>query len=311
MFAHSIGNPLLWAGFLVFVLAMLALDLGVFNRKVHVISFKESLVWSVVWVVIAGIFAAGVYRFFGKQAGLEFVTGYVIERALSVDNLFVFLVIFQYFAVKQELQHRVLFWGILGALVMRAIFILAGGAILEAVSWAIYVFGGILVVTGVKLFVQRNEETHPERNPVVRLIAKVLPLDPNYHGRHFVKRLDGRLVFTPLFLALVTVEISDVVFAVDSIPAVFAVTRDPFIVFTSNIFAILGLRAMYFMLAGIMDSFRFLRIGLAAVLVFVGVKMLVAEFVHIPIGLSLGAVGGLIGLSILASVVIPKPVPKS
>ena len=306
MFEHSIGSPLLWAGFLVFVLVMLALDLGVFNRKVHVISFKESLVWSVVWVIIAGIFAAGVYWFFGKQAGLEFVTGYVIERALSVDNLFVFLVIFQYFAVRAELQHRVLFWGIIGALVMRAIFILAGGAILAAFSWAMYVFGGILVVTGIKLFIQRDEETHPERNPVVRLIAKVLPMDPKHQGKEFLKRLDGRWVFTPLFLALVTVEISDVVFAVDSIPAVFAVTRDPFIVFTSNIFAILGLRAMYFMLAGIMDSFRFLRIGLAAVLVFVGVKMLVAEFLHIPIGLSLGLVAGLIALSILASVVIPK-----
>jgi tellurite resistance protein TerC len=306
MFEHSIGSPLLWAGFLVFVLVMLALDLGVFNRKVHVISFKESLVWSVVWVIVAGIFAGGVHWFFGGQAALEFVTGYVIERALSVDNLFVFLVIFQYFAVRAELQHRVLFWGIIGALVMRAIFILAGGAILAAFSWAMYVFGGILVVTGIKLFIQRDEETHPERNPVVRLIAKVLPMDPKHQGKEFLKRLDGRWVFTPLFLALVTVEISDVVFAVDSIPAVFAVTRDPFIVFTSNIFAILGLRAMYFMLAGIMDSFRFLRIGLAAVLVFVGVKMLVAEFLHIPIGLSLGLVAGLIALSILASVVIPK-----
>ncbi len=306
MLSASVGTPALWAGFLLFVLLMLALDLGVFHRKSHVIGMREAALWSAMWVSLALIFNAGVYHWFGRQKALEFLTGYVIEKALSVDNLFVFLVIFSYFKVAAIVQHRVLFWGILGALVMRAAFILAGGALLTHFSWTVYVFGAILLVTGLKLLVQSEEDVHPERNPVVRLAARLLPIDATCSGLTFTARRNGRLVFTPLFLALITVEISDVVFAVDSIPAVFAVTRDPFIVFTSNIFAILGLRSLYFLLASAMTRFHYLRLGLAIILLFVGAKMIVVKFYHVPTELSLAVIATVLASAVIASLVRNK-----
>ena len=304
--AESMGAPLLWAGFIVFVLAMLALDLGVFHRKAHAVTVKEAATWSAVWVTLAMVFAAGVRVWFGPERALEFTTGYVIEKALSVDNIFVFVVIFSYFAVPNALQHRVLFWGILGALVMRAIFILVGGAFLAKFHWAIYVFGAILVVTGIKLLVQRNQHYDPASNPVVRLFTRFFPVSDRYDGERFFTRHGGKLAATPLFLALLVVEATDVVFAVDSIPAIFAITKDPFIVFTSNIFAILGLRSLYFLLAGVIDRFRYLKPGLAFVLVFVGTKMLGADLYKVPVGVSLGVIGGILGLSVIASLVVNR-----
>lgn len=306
---HSVASPLLWAGFLVFVAVMLTLDLGVFHRRLHAVRLREAAVWSAVWIGLALAFNAGVLFMFGPDKGLEFLTGYIIEKALSVDNLFVFIVIFAYFKVSPALQHRVLFWGILGALVLRAAFIFAGGALLETLHWAIYVFGGILILTGGRLLFRGDAEQHPERNPAVRLLSRLMPVASDHQGPEFVVRRAGKLAATPLLLALVTVEMSDIVFAVDSIPAIFAVTRDPFIVFTSNIFAILGLRSLFFLLAGVMDKFRYLKIGLAGILLFVGAKMLVSGVLKIPIGLSLAVVGALLAVSICASLLV-KPQPR-
>jgi tellurite resistance protein TerC len=302
---QSVASPVLWAGFLIFVAVMLALDLGVFHRRAHAIRFREAAIWSAVWIGLALLFNAGIALRFGPEKGLEFLTGYLIEKALSVDNLFVFIVIFAYFRVPAALHHRVLFWGILGALVLRAAFILAGGALLEALHWAIYLFGAILILTGGRLLLRKGEP-HPERNPVVRLLSRLIPLAPDHTGPEFLISRAGRMAATPLLLALVTLEITDIVFAVDSIPAIFAITRDPFIVFTSNIFAILGLRSLYFLLAGVMGRFRFLKVGLAGILLFVGTKMLISGFVKIPIGLSLAVVGGLLAASIAASLLFPK-----
>ena len=298
---ESVGSPLLWGGFVAFVLAMLALDLGVFHRKAHTVSLKEAALWSAVWIGLAGLFALGVQAWYGPERALEFVTGYVIEKALSVDNIFVFVVIFSYFAVPAQLQHRVLFWGILGALLMRAAFILVGGAFLARFHWAIYVFGAILVLTGIKLLLQRHAHYDPAGNPVVRLFRRLFPVSAGFDGSKFFTREGAKLVATPLFLALLVVEATDVVFAVDSIPAIFAITKDPFLVFTSNIFAILGLRSLYFLLAGVVDKFRYLKTGLALVLVFVGSKMLLAEFWKVPVALSLSIIGVLLGASVLAS----------
>lgn len=303
MTPDSIGSPLLWGGFLCFVLAMLALDLGVFHRKAHTVSIREAAIWSAVWVGFAVLFGAGVHYWYGPERALEFATGYVIEKALSVDNIFVFVVIFGYFAVPNALQHRVLFWGILGALVMRAIFIMLGGAFLAKFHWAIYVFGGILVVTGIKLLIQRNEHYDPAGNPIVKLFRRFMPVSDKYDGQNFFTRIDGRRVATPLFLALLVVEATDVVFAVDSIPAIFAITKDPFIVFTSNIFAILGLRSLYFLLAGVVDKFRYLKLGLSFVLVFVGLKMLLVDYYKVPVGLSLAIIAGILGGSVIASLI--------
>jgi tellurite resistance protein TerC len=300
----TIGSPWMWGGFTAFVLAMLALDLGVFHRKAHEVRFREALAWSAVWVALALAFNAVIWHGYGPTKGLEFLTGYVIEKALSVDNIFVFLVLFSYFAVPKDDQHRVLFWGILGALVMRALFIVAGAALIERFHWIIYVFGGLLLVTGVKLFAQRNEQMHPERNPVFRLFTRFVPSVPDYHGHRFTVVKNGRRYATPLLAVLVLVEATDLVFAVDSIPAVFAVTTDPFIVYTSNIFAILGLRAMFFLLAGVMDRFRYLKPGLAAVLVFVGAKMMMTGVYKIPIAVSLGVVAGILVVAIVASLVV-------
>ncbi|MCS7043742.1 MAG: TerC family protein [Bryobacteraceae bacterium] len=303
----SIGTPLLWAGFTLLIFLLLALDLGVFHRRVHVIHPREAFLWSVFWICLALVFNAGVWYWFGRQHALEFFTGYLIEKALSVDNIFVFIVIFTYFAVPQELHHRVLFWGILGALVLRGIFILAGAALIQKFHWVIYVFGAFLIFTGVKLFLDRGSEVHPEQNPVYRLFRRFVRSTAGYRGPRFFVTENGVRHATPLLLVLVCIEATDVVFALDSIPAIFAITRDPFIVYTSNIFAILGLRALYFLLAGIIPKFRFLRIGLAAVLVFVGIKMVIEGIVEIPILVSLSVIATLLTVSILASWWIPAP----
>jgi len=305
----SIGSPALWVGFTVFVLAMLALDLGVFHRKAHGVRFREALAWSTVWVGLALAFNLLVYHWFGAQRGLEFLTGYLIEKVLSVDNIFVFVVIFSFFAVPAAYQHRVLFWGILGALVMRAVFILAGAALLQRFHWIVYAFGGFLVITGVKLLLHRGDEIHPERNPVYRLFRRLVPAVSDYRGARFTVVENGKRYATPLLAVLVVVEATDVVFAVDSIPAIFAVTTDPFIVYTSNIFAILGLRALYFLLAGVMDKFHYLKVGLALVLCFVGIKMLIMDFYKIPIAASLAAVATLLAGSVAASLLRPRPEP--
>jgi tellurite resistance protein TerC len=298
---ETIGSPALWIGFLAFVLLMLAVDLGL-HRKAHEVSVREAASWSAVWVGLAAAFGGLVYAWFGPERALEFATGYVIEKALAIDNLFVFLVIFAAFAVPTALQHRVLFWGILGALVMRAGFILAGGALLQRFHWLLYIFGAFLLITGVKLLWQRNQEASPEENRIVRLVRRIFPVSKGYHGARFTVREDGKRRATPLFLALVTVELSDVVFAVDSIPAVYAVTEDPFIVFTSNIFATLGLRSLFSLLARVIARFHLLKVGLALVLVFVGAKMVVAGVIKVPIVASLLVIAALLGGSMLASV---------
>ncbi len=301
----------LWIGFNVFVLAMLALDLGVFHRHAHVVSLKESLIWTAVWVALALVFNVGVWHFGGSQKGLEFLTGYLIEKSLSVDNVFVFALLFSYFAVPALYQHKVLFWGILGALVMRAIMIAVGAALITKFTWIIYVFGAFLILTGIKMIVKREEEIHPERNPVVRWFKKLMPVTNDYRGDHFFVMQDGRRWATPLFVVLLLVEISDVIFAVDSIPAIFAVTKDPFIVYTSNVFAILGLRSLYFALAGVMDKFHYLKVGLGVVLTFVGVKMLLAHTAYkIDTLVALGIVVGVLAVSVIASLLRPKqPAP--
>lgn len=296
----------LWIGFNIFVLGMLALDLGVFHRKAHTISIKEASIWSVVWVCLAMIFNVGVYYAWGSEKALEFLTGYVIEKSLSVDNLFVFLMIFQYFSTPSEYQHRVLFWGILGALILRAIFIATGAALLSNFHWMIYIFGGFLVVTGIKMYLQGDEKIEPEKNPVVRLFERFVPIIRKYDGQNFFIRREGKSYATLLMLVLIVVETTDVIFAIDSIPAIFAITDDPFIIYTSNVFAILGLRALYFMLAGVMEMFVYLKIGLSIVLCFVGAKMMLVDIYKIPIGVSLAVIGGVLLLSIIASWLI-KP----
>jgi tellurite resistance protein TerC len=300
---------MLWIGFTAFVLAMLVLDLSVFHRRAHDVRMREALIWTGVWIGMALLFNLGVYRWFGAKTGLEFLTGYLIEKALSVDNIFVFLVIFSYFRVPGALQHRVLFWGILGALVTRAIFIWLGAALLHRFHWVVYLFGAFLVFTGIKLLLQGESEVHPERNPVLRLFARLVPSVSDYRGARFSVVEAGRRYATPLLTVLVVVETTDLVFAVDSIPAIFAVTRDPFIVYTSNIFAILGLRALFFVLAGTMEKFHYLQVGLGLVLAFVGVKMLLADVYKVPIGISLGVIAALLAGSVVASLLLPPAVP--
>jgi tellurite resistance protein TerC len=291
----------LWITFNVFVLGMLAIDLGIFHRKAHTVSIKEAATWSTVWVVLSLIFNAGIYYTWGEDKALEFLTGYVIEKALSVDNLFVFLMIFQYFGTPAMYQHRVLFWGIVGALGMRAIFIASGAALLENFHWMIYVFGAFLIITGIKMLLQGDEKLEPDRNPVVRLFQRFVPITHEYEGQRFFVRKNGKVHATLLMLVLVVVETTDVIFAVDSIPAIFAITLDPFIVYTSNVFAILGLRALYFLLAGVMDMFTYLKVGLSLVLCFVGAKMVIVDIYKIPTGVSLAVVGGILLLAIIAS----------
>ena len=307
---ETVGTPILWAGFVVFVLAMLAIDLGVFHRKAHAVRVGEAATWSAVWVALALVFNLGIYVWFGPERALEFTTGYLIEKALAVDNIFVFVVIFTTFAIPAIYQHRVLFWGVLGALVMRAIFIFAGGAFLLHFHWAMYVFGAFLALTGVKLLVQRNQETHPERNPAVRFFQRIIPVSHDFAGDRFTVVRAGRRYATPLLVALVAVEVTDLIFAVDSIPAIFAITKDPFIVFTSNIFAILGLRSLYFLLAGVIEKFVYLKVGLSVILIFVGVKMLLMDVYEIPITASLGAIAGILAISVAASLLRPVTVQR-
>jgi tellurite resistance protein TerC len=284
---------------------MLVLDLGVFHRRTHTVKFREALIWSLVWIAMAAAFAVVIYFWHGRTPSLEFVTGYVIELSLSVDNLFVFLLIFRFFQVPPEHQHKVLFWGILGALIMRAAFIVAGVGLIQRFHWIVYVFGAFLVYSGIKLFTQENAEIHPEKNPVLRLFRKWVPVTKEYKGNKFFVRRPG-LYATPLLVVLVVVETTDLLFAVDSIPAILAITRDAFIVYTSNVFAIMGLRSMYFALAGMMEMFRYLHYGLSLVLIFVGAKMLLSHYYEIPTVVALGCVAGVLLISVLASVVNPK-----
>ncbi len=314
-----------WGGFLGFVLLMLGLDLGVFHRKAHRVETKEALTWCAIWVSLAMAFAASVFFFWDRiqpgsnytnsEAGLAFLAGYVVEYALSIDNIFVFLVVFAYFKVPDEYQHRVLFWGIIGALVFRALFIVAGAALLEHFAWMMVLFGLFLILTGVKLAVVKDKKFEPERNPIVRLFRKIMPVTNDYVGQSFFTRIDKRLWATPLFIVLLVVEMTDIVFAVDSIPAIFAITTNPFIVFTSNVFAILGLRSLFFALSGLMGMFRYLSYGLAAILVFVGLKMiygyvekaLVSEWPKFPIALSLGVIVLILASSVVISILRPLP----
>lgn len=297
-----------WGAFLVFITGLLALDLGVFHRGSHTIRLKEALTWCGVWFSVAMIFNVVVWQWLGPQAGIEWLTGYIVEISLSIDNVFVFIVIFSFFKVPPAHQHRVLFWGIVGAAVMRFVFILAGVALLEKFHWLIYVFGAFLVFTGIKLALPHKDSVDPEKNIAVRLFRRFYPVAPDYDGGKFFTLRDGRRMATPLFVVLLVIETTDVAFALDSIPAVLAITKVPFIVFTSNIFAILGLRSLYFALSGVMGLFRYLGYGLAGVLVFIGVKMLISSYYHVPIVLSLGVIGALLATSIAASLLIkPKP----
>ena len=301
----------LWIGFNLFVLVMLALDLGVFHRKAHAVSGKEALIWSIVWISLSLVFNAVIYFFWdqmrpestytNREAALAFLTGYLIEKSLSVDNIFVFILIFSFFAVPAAYQHRVLFWGILGALVMRGVLIAIGAALLKEFHWIIYVFGAFLIFTGIRMALHREEEIHPEQNPVVRFFRRFIPVTEDFEKDKFFLRRAGKLMATPLFLILLIVESTDLVFAVDSIPAIFAVTPDPFIVYTSNVFAILGLRALYFLLADVVDKFQYLRVGLSFVLTFIGVKMVITDLYHIPVGTSLAVVAGILAVAVLAS----------
>ncbi len=294
-------EPLVWLGFSVLVLGLLALDLGVLNRRSHVLGVREAITWSASIVSLALVYGGFIWWREGTAAGLEYYSGYLIELSLSVDNLFVFILIFQYFAVPAELQPRVLKWGILGAIVMRGIMIALGALLLERFTWIIYVFGGILIITGLKLFRGGDERIEPEKNPIIRLARRILPVTPAYEGQKFFIRTHAGLFATPLFLVVLFVEWSDLVFAIDSIPAIFAVTRDPFIVYSSNVFAILGLRALYFVLASAMDRFVHLKVGVAAILVFVGIKRVISAWFHIPTSVSLGVIILFLATSVWAS----------
>ncbi|WP_322512705.1 TerC family protein [Chloroflexus sp.] len=310
-----------WIGFNLFVLALLAIDLGVFHREAHEVSLREAAIWSVVWVSLALLFNVGLYFLWdvimpnstlsASEASLAFLTGYLIEKALSVDNIFVFVLIFSYFAVPAKYQHRVLFWGIIGALIMRGTMILAGAALIKQFHWVIWIFGAFLIFTGIRMATAQDEQIEPEKNPVVRLFRRFMPISDRYDGQKFLTRQNGMLMATPLLLVLVMVETTDLIFAIDSIPAIFAVTQDPFIVYTSNVCAILGLRALYFVLAGVVHLFHYLKLGLSVVLAFVGVKMLLPDLSmaivgvswKIPTGVSLGVVATIIAVSIVASLV--------
>jgi tellurite resistance protein TerC len=299
------GTTFLWIAFNLFVLASVALDLGVFSRRLHKVELREAALSSLAWVVLSVLFGIGVFYYSGRQPGVEFFTGYLIEKALSVDNLFLFLVIFRTFAVEEKLQHRMLEWGILGALAMRGIMIAAGAALIERFSWMLYGLGAFLVYAGIHMLFSKKEKIHPEQSPIFRFASRHLRVTKNYHGERFFVRIAGKRYATPLLLALLVVEITDVTLAVDSIPAVFGITRDPFIVYTSNVFAILGLRAMYFLLAGILNRLRFLTIGLSFVLMFIGGKMICEPWVHVSSPMSLATVGSILLLALIASLLFP------
>ncbi len=304
----------LWIGFNLFVLLMLALDLGIFHRRDHVVSVRESLTWTFVWIALAIAFNVGLYYWktglYGPERGteiaLQFLTGYLIEKSLSVDNVFVFLLLFAYFQVPTQYQHRVLFWGIIGALIFRGVFIGLGAVLIAKFHWIIYIFGAFLIFTGIKMAWAKDKEIHPESNPVLRLFRKLMPVTNQYHGKLFFIKEAGKWVATPLFLVLLLIETSDIIFAVDSVPAIFAVTEDPFIVYTANVFAILGLRSLYFALAAVMRLFHHIHYGLSVILIFVGIKMLLAEVYKIPVTWSLGVIFLVLAVSVIASLIWPK-----
>ncbi|MBX2999738.1 MAG: TerC family protein [Caldilineaceae bacterium] len=299
-------NVWFWIGFNVFVLALLAIDLGVFHRKAHAVSTREAALWTVIWISLALAFNALLFVFEGQEIGMMFLAGYLIEKSLSVDNIFIFVMLFTYFNVPMIYQHRVLFWGILGALVMRGALIGVGAYLIGQFHWVLYIFGAFLVFTGMRMALHKEDgEIDIERNGVVRLLRRIVPITKRYHGAAFLVRQKGMIFATPLLVVLLVVETTDLLFALDSIPAIFAITQDPFLVYTSNVFAILGLRSLYFLLANVMQSFRFLKHGLSVILVFVGIKMLVAEFYHLPVGLSLGVIAAVLGISITASLLYP------
>lgn len=308
----TIGAPWQWGAFLGFVAVMLLLDLGVFHRKAHTIRIREAVAWTLVWIALALLFNAGVWHFYGSKLALEFLTGYLIEKALSVDNIFVFIIIFSFFRVPPAYQHRVLFWGILGALIMRGIFIWAGIEILDHFHWTIYLFGGFLIFTGIRILMPHNEEVHPERNIGVRIFRWLFRVAPGDHGPKFLVRIDGKTFATSLLMVLFVVEVTDLVFAVDSIPAILAISDHPFIIYTSNIFAILGLRALYFVVGGMMDRFHYLKIGLGLILIFIGIKMATQDLIEEKLGhelspvVSLAVVVALLAGSIVASLLRPR-----
>jgi tellurite resistance protein TerC len=306
------ANIWLWVGFNLFVIALLAIDLGVFHRKAHAVGTKEAAIWTVVWISLALLFNAVIFLLEGREPGMMFLAGYLIEKSLSVDNIFVFVMLFSFFAVPREYQHRVLFWGILGALVMRGALIGVGAYLISQFHWILYIFGAFLVFTGIRMAMhQEDDEVNIADNRVVKLVRKLIPITSRYQGdRFFIRRL-GVLMATPLLMVLVIVETTDLVFALDSIPAIFAVTQDPFLVYTSNVFAILGLRSLYFLLANVMGNFRFLQTGLAVILVFVGAKMLVADIYHVPIFASLGVIAGVLTIAIVASWLFPATEPEA
>ncbi|HYL62098.1 MAG TPA: TerC family protein [Candidatus Methylomirabilis sp.] len=300
------GTPLLWLAFNLFVVAAIALDLGVLHRRPHKMKLREAAMWTAIWIALSLAFGLCILHYAGRQRALEFFTGYVIEKALSVDNLFLFLVIFRAFAVDESMQHRVLEWGILGALIMRGAMIAVGAELIERFDWILYVFGGFLVFAGVHMLFAKKEKMHPEQNAISKFAISHLRVTPRTEGGHFFLRQNGKLFATPLFIVLLVVEITDITMAVDSIPAVFGITRDPFLVYTSNVFAILGLRAMYFLLAGVLNRLRFLTAGLSFVLVFIGGKMIAEPWIHISVETSLAIVAGILLAALAASLLLPR-----
>jgi tellurite resistance protein TerC len=296
----------IWILFNVVVIGLIVLDLGVFHRKDHEESFRESAIWTVLWTLVALVFNAGIYFYAGGEPALSFLSGYVIERALAVDNIFVFMMIFTAFGVPGVLQYRALFWGIIGAIILRAVLIATGTVLIDRFGWVLYIFGAFLVVTAIRMLRNEEKEIDPGNHSVVRLLRRVVPVTDRYEGSHFFSRVGGKRAVTPMFVVLAVIAVSDLVFALDSIPAIFAITQDPFIVYTSNILAVLGLQAMYSMLAGVINQFHLLKYGLSAVLAFVGVKMLIADFYHVPIGVSLGLIVAMLAISIIASRLFPE-----
>jgi tellurite resistance protein TerC len=305
-YMFSVISPILWTAFIAFVLLALAVDLGVFHRQAHAISLREATAWSVIWVVVSLVFNFVLLRFWGRTAGVEFFAGYVIEKSLSVDNLFVFVMLFRYFAVEPRYQHRVLYWGVLGALIMRGVLIGMGVALTSRLEWVLYVFGAFLVYTGTRMMFDKKKEVHPERNLVFRWARKVLPMTKDYEGQGIFVRTEGVWRTTPLFLVLLVVEMTDLAFALDSIPAIFSITRDPFIVFSSNVCAILGLRAFYFVLAGMLPYFRHMGSGVSLVLIFVGGKMLTERWIHVATYVVLAVIASVLSVAVIASLIVER-----
>jgi tellurite resistance protein TerC len=301
-----IQNSWLWIGFNLFIVFMLILDLGVFHRKQHVIKLKEALIWTSVWIMLALLFNGLILHFFGEKKAMEFLSAYLLEKSLSVDNIFVFSILFSYFAVPNALQHKVLFWGIFGALVMRIIFIFTGIQLIQHFHWILYLFGALLIFSGIKMFMSSNKEMTPDTNMLIKWMKRIFPISDQFHNDHFFIRTNDRFVMTRLFFVLILIEITDLIFAIDSIPAVLAISDDPFIVYTSNVFAILGLRSLYFAISGLNNYFRYLKLGLALILIFVGVKMCLTDLFKIPIELSLIIILFILGASIILSKLIPS-----